>query len=138
MNKAYAFLATCILGLLVIVSFSVAAEKGPAEMVLRSTVNPAKKTKLAFFPHALHQSNFECAKCHHTKGDDGKQVAFSEEMKIQKCESCHNKAAGMPEKLNTFKKAAHERCKKCHTGLKKEGKKAGPTKCNGCHIKDLK
>ena len=138
MNKAFLIFAAGILGLLVVTTLPVNADNGPAEMVLRSTVDPAKKAKLAFFPHALHQSNFECAKCHHTKSEDGKQVAYSEDMKIQKCESCHNEAAGMPDKLNTFKKAAHERCKKCHTERKKEGKKAGPTKCNGCHPKDLK
>lgn len=138
MKKTYAILTAFILGLLISTSLPVAAENGPAEMVLRSTVDPAKKAKLAFFPHALHQSNFECAECHHTKGDDGKQVAYSADMQIQKCEACHNKAVGMPDKLNTYKKAAHEKCKGCHKARKKEGKKAGPTKCNGCHRKDLK
>jgi Zn finger protein HypA/HybF involved in hydrogenase expression len=40
--------------------------------------------------------------------------------------------------LDSFKKAAHARCKECHKNLKKEGKPAGPTKCGGCHKKDLK
>ncbi len=141
MNKSYLILSAFFLGLLVTAGAAQALEKGPAELVLRSTVDPASKPKPAFFPHAIHQSNFECAKCHHSKGDDGKQVAYTEEMAIEKCETCHNKAAvatGMSQKLNTFKKAAHERCKVCHVERKKEGIKAGPTKCNGCHRKDLK
>ena len=138
MNRTYPIITAIFLGLLVTASAALAVDKGPEEIILRSTVDPAKKAKLAFFPHAVHQGNIECATCHHTKGDDGKQVEYTEEMKIGKCESCHNKAAGMPKKLETFKKAAHERCKTCHTKLKKEGKKAGPTKCNGCHRKDLK
>ena len=133
MKRTYPILAAIFLGLIVTASAALAVDKGPEEITLRSTVDPAKKAKLAFFPHAVHQGNFECAICHHTKGDDGKQVAYTEEMKIGKCESCHNKTASMPDKLNTFKKAAHERCKKCHKTLKNEGKKAGPTKCNGCH-----
>jgi hypothetical protein len=62
-------------------------------------------------------------------------------MTIQKCETCHNKAAvadGMPKKLETFKKVAHELCKGCHKELRDKGEKAGPYKCNGCHRKDLK
>ena len=138
MKKSFSIIITCLLCVLITAAISLAVEKGPSEIVLRSTIDPAKKAKLAFFPHADHQGNFECAICHHSKGDDGKQVAYTDGMAVAKCESCHNNAAEIPDKLNTFKKAAHERCKGCHKTLKKEGKKAGPTKCNGCHRKDLK
>ena len=138
MNKPYLMCTAFFLGLLITAGVALAADKGSEEMTLRSTVDPAKKAKLAFFPHAVHQGNFECAKCHHSADDAGKQISYSDDMAILKCESCHNKASSMPKKLSTFKKAAHELCKGCHVELTKEGKKAGPTKCNGCHRKDLK
>ncbi len=119
---AMAFL--CTTGLL-----AMAGDTGPAEMILKSTVDPAKKPKPVKFPHAEHQKRLKCGECHHTKGDDGKQVAYTEGMKIQKCETCHNKKAGMPKGLETFKNAAHKNCKGCH---KKSGKK-GLTKCKTCH-----
>jgi hypothetical protein len=140
MMKKFICLTSAVLFSLFILGITCqAADKGPAEMVLKSTVDPAKKAKLAFFPHATHQETFDCATCHHSKDDAGKQVAYTEGQKIEKCDVCHNtKAAGMDKKLNTFKGAAHARCKTCHKALKKEGKDAGPTKCGGCHKKDLK
>ncbi len=105
-------------------------DKGPAEITLTSTVDPAKKAKPAIFPHAKHQEKLECGECHHSKGDDGKQVAYVAGQKIEKCETCHNKAAGMPDKLTTFKDAAHQNCKECH---KKTDKKLA--KCDVCHPK---
>ena len=115
------------------------ADNGPAEITLQSTIDGAKKAKPAQFTHAKHQEKLKCGDCHHSKGADGKQVAYTEGMKIEKCDTCHNKAAaGMPKGLNTFKKAAHKRCKTCHKSMKKEGNATGPTKCNGCHKKGLK
>lgn len=131
---ATAVLFTCLL----FSGVSHAGDKGPAEMVLHSTVDPAKKAKLAFFPHAEHQQRFDCATCHHSKDDKGQQIAFVEDQKIETCDTCHNTKSGINKKLNTFKKAAHARCKACHKALKKEGKEAGPTKCKGCHRKGLK
>jgi len=106
-------------------------DKGPAEITLKSTINPAKKAKPALFPHAEHQERLKCGDCHHGKDADGKQVAYTEGMKIQKCETCHNKAAGMPKGLETFKAAAHKNCKGCH---KETGKKE-LKKCTTCHPK---
>lgn len=106
-----------------------AADKGPAEMTLQATVDAAAKPKPATFPHAKHQEKLACGECHHGKDAAGKQVAYVEGQKIEKCESCHNKAAGMTNaKVATFKDAAHTNCKGCHTE-----KKAGPTKCTECH-----
>ena len=54
-----------------------------------------------------------------------------EGQKIEKCETCHNtKAAGMPEKLNTFKGAGHALCQDCHKKTKPE-----LAKCSVCHKK---
>ena len=131
-------LFTAILAVLFIFpSLGMATEKGEAEYVLKSTVDPAKKAKPAFFPHARHQEKLECAKCHHSKSADGKQAAFVEGQKIETCQTCHNTKAGMDEKLDTFKEAAHAKCKACHKSMKKEGHETGPTKCAGCHKKGL-
>ena len=108
---------------------AIAGDKGPEVLTLQATVDAAAKPKPATFPHAKHQAKMGCGECHHSKGADGKQVAYVEGQKIEKCESCHNKAAGMTNaKVATFKDAAHTNCKGCHTE-----KKAGPTKCTECH-----
>ena len=101
---------------------------GPADMVLETD----KHKKPAQFGHKKHQDLMPCSECHHGKDDAGKQTAYKEGMKIQKCASCHNKDMANA-KLNNFQKAAHKNCKDCHKkGYK--GKK-GPTKCAGCHPK---
>lgn len=107
---------------------TMAADKGPAEITLQTTKDAAAKPKPAVFPHAKHQAKLECKECHHSKGADGKQAAFVEGQKIEKCETCHNKAAGIANaKVATFKDAAHTRCKGCHT------EKGISTKCDTCH-----
>ena len=121
---AFAFLAS-----VAFTGAAIASDKGPAEMTLESTIDKASKPKPATFPHAKHQETLKCGECHHGKGADGKQVAYSDGMKIEKCESCHNKGAGMPAKLDTFKAVAHENCKGCH---KASGNKE-LTKCKTCH-----
>lgn len=126
LGAAVAFL--CATGL---VSMTMAeGDKGPAEI----TINADGK-KPALFPHAEHQSRLKCADCHHSKGDDGSQVAYTDGQKVEKCASCHNtdtlagKMAGT-NKLDTLKGAGHALCKECH---KKEEK--APTKCTTCHPK---
>jgi len=122
-----ALLATCCVPCLL--SSAQAADKGPAEITLQSTIDPAKTPKQAFFPHGEHQSRLECKTCHHGKGADGKRISYVEGQKIDKCESCHNtKDAAMPEKVNTFKKAAHSLCQACHKKNKPE-----LAKCSVCH-----
>ena len=105
-----------------------AADKGPADITLQSTIDPAKTPKPATFPHGAHQSRLECKTCHHSKGPDGKRLAYVEGQKIEKCESCHNTKAGMPEQVNTFKNAAHALCQDCHKKNKPE-----LAKCTVCH-----
>ena len=85
---------------------ALAADKGPAEIILQSTIDPAKTPKPATFPHGAHQARLECKTCHNTK------------------------AAGMPEKLNTFKGAGHALCQDCHKKTKPE-----LAKCSVCHKK---
>lgn len=91
----------------------VIADNGPADMVLQAEKDKAKKPKPATFPHAKHQEIATCGDCHHG-AENGKQVAYTEGMTIQKCEECHNSGAGLPKGLETFKDAAHKNCKDCH------------------------
>jgi hypothetical protein len=108
---------------------AMAADKGPADITLQATKDAAPKPKPATFPHAKHQATLACGDCHHSKDAAGKQIPYVEGQKVEKCETCHNKAAGIANaKVATFKDAAHTNCKGCHTE-----KKAGPTKCDGCH-----
>ncbi len=120
-------LCGCAIGL---VGTAGAADKGPAELTLQATIDPAPTPKPAKFPHEAHQSRLECGVCHHSKGPDGKKVAYVEAQKIEKCETCHNSKAGMPEKVNSYKNAAHTLCKDCHTKSKPE-----LAKCGVCHQK---
>ena len=112
-------------------------DKGPADMTLESTVDPAKKAKPSLFPHAKHQETIGCGDCHHGMDADGKQVAYDEKNPaLAKCETCHFKAGKIAnDKLNTFKGAAHANCQVCH---KAEDKKSGEKKlgkCSVCHPK---
>lgn len=138
MKTRLTVLSVLLLSFVMFAGITQAEDKGPAEIVLKSTVDPAKKAKPAFFPHAQHQKAFVCGTCHHSKGADGKQVVYKEGQKIQQCDTCHNTTSGMIDSLNTFKKTAHTLCKGCHTELKRSAETYGPTKCNGCHRKDLK
>lgn len=104
---------------------SFANDKGPADMTLVS----AAGKKPAVFPHAEHQSRLACGDCHHSKDADGKQVAYVEGQKIEKCEACHNDSM-TDKKLNSYKGVGHANCKECH---KKADKKLA--KCGVCHPK---
>ncbi len=108
-----------------VASNTVAADKGPADMVLKT----AKGKKPSIFPHAKHQASIDCAECHHTMTADGKQGPY-DAGNIGKCESCHDGKKIKNKKVKNYMKAAHANCKTCHKKQKK-----GPTKCNGCHKK---
>lgn len=123
----YAGLLLCT-GAAAVAGVAVAADKGPAEITLQSTIDPATTPKPSQFPHAAHQGRMECKVCHHSKGPDGKKIDYVEGQKIEKCETCHNSKAGMPEKLSTFKNAAHALCQDCHKKTKPE-----LAKCGVCH-----
>ncbi|HFC97813.1 MAG TPA: class III cytochrome c [Thermosulfurimonas dismutans] len=88
------------------------------------------------FPHWMHQNVLKgnCGECHHSRTADWKQVPYKKGMKIQKCDTCHNKQHPNP-KLRSVKNAMHINCRGCHKAMKKEGKKTGPTGCFGCHKK---
>lgn len=120
--------AAMTLSLALAVSMSVAADKGPAEIILN-----ADGKKPATFPHAKHQEKNECGTCHHyvkdnepVPCDDG-----SPQESFQSCTNCHNEKMAN-EKLRTWKDIGHGLCKDCHTKNKDAG---APTKCNDCHKK---
>jgi hypothetical protein len=137
MKKCVIFVIALALSLGFAITAGVAGDTGPEEMVLKTA--DSKKPKPALFPHAKHQQmeGNTCATCHHSKGDGGMQVAYVEGQKIEKCQTCHN-ADLANAKLNSFKKAAHKRCQSCHKEKKAAGVTTAPTKCTGCHPKDLK
>lgn len=103
-----------------------AADAGPADITMKS----AKGTKPAKFPHAKHQKTAKCGDCHHGKAADGKQEAYTEAQKMEKCEACHTESMANP-KLNDLKKAAHENCITCHKKVEKN--KGDLSKCTVCH-----
>jgi len=104
--------------------------KGPVDITLQASIDGEKVPKPAFLPHQTHQW-LECGGCHHGKDPAGKRKDYVAGQKIEKCESCHNSTAGMPEKAATFKRAAHALCMGCHRNSDKE-----LTKCGVCHKKE--
>jgi len=137
MKKIMLFLAaaafvsvTCLAGV------TLAEEKGPAEI----TLNPDGK-KAAVFPHAKHQERLKCGECHHSKGDDGKQVAYKEGQKIEKCATCHtgDMLKGKVKGKTAMKRAGHGNCLACHKEeAKKDAAKKNLKKCSTCHPKKKK
>jgi len=105
-------------------------DRGSQEIILQSTLDPAKPSKPAYFPHAAHQIRLECKTCHHSKSEEGKRLSYFDGQKIEKCESCHNSKAGLPEKISTFKNAAHTLCQGCH-----RKNNLDLVKCTVCHKK---
>jgi hypothetical protein len=118
-------------------------DKGPKDMVLQTTKDKASVPKPATFSHGLHQAVYKCAECHHTQ-KDGKKSPYVDGMAIKKCEECHYTGSTMPNeddeakgiiKLDTFKNAAHARCRSCHdkVGKEKPDVKAKWKGCLPCH-----
>lgn len=81
------------------------------------------------FEHSIHiKAGVKCQQCHHMWKDTSKAP--------KGCKECHKakKTGGVPKIYNMAHKSNHS-CKGCHKAFKKAGKKAGPTKCSGCHKK---
>lgn len=120
---------------------SMATDAGPADITI--TDSKSAKPKPAQFPHKAHQDKFECGECHHGMGADGKQLAYSADLKIEKCETCHtgDKLAGKMKdklKLDTIKGAGHGNCLECHKKMAAADpalKEKKIDKCAACHPK---
>ena len=113
-------------------------DKGPADI----TMGEGGK-KPAIFPHAAHQEKLKCADCHHSKDADGKQVAYVDGQKVEKCATCHNAEANADKKhvMHSEKNAAHGNCRVCHKAKDKElanEKDKALAKCTVCHPKKKK
>jgi predicted CXXCH cytochrome family protein len=130
MNKIllYGVLLACCSALAFTGLAGATADKGPEEMTLESTIDPAKTPRPSQFPHGAHQALMDCTTCHHGADAEGNRIEYTEGLGIEKCESCHNSSASMPDKLGTFKDAAHALCVDCHRTTDKE-----LAKCNVCH-----
>ncbi|PHR29025.1 MAG: class III cytochrome c [Desulfotalea sp.] len=138
-------LACSVVTLFVLVGSSscFAADAGPTDITITGT--NIKRPKPAQFPHKMHQDKLKCAECHHGMAD-GKQVAYTDGMEIQKCITCHN-AEVLPGKksgklkLDTIKGAGHGNCLACHKKLAKADpalKAKKIAKCSTCHPKKKK
>jgi hypothetical protein len=136
---AYGIVLTLVFCGYVQKSLAADIDKGPKDMVLQTTKDKASTPKPATFSHALHQVAYKCAECHHTQ-KDGKKSPYVEGMAIKKCEECHYKGSAMPNedddakgivKLDSFKNAAHARCRSCHDKIAKE-KPEVKAKWKGC------
>lgn len=128
-----------ILGLILSTSsLALSTDSGPENITLKSS-DSSKKDPVVF-PHLKHQETLSCGECHHAMVD-GKQEAYTEDMEIQKCESCHNPEilGGKKEgkyKLDTFKGAGHGNCLVCHKKIAKEDSSKKKLKsCKTCHQK---
>jgi len=119
--KRVAVLIAAVFAFVSMVAFAAEKNVGPEQFIIKEV---QKRMGPVMFPHRKHQKvlNQECNLCHHKRQGDATPV---------RCSVCHGKVKEAP----TFKKAMHGRCKVCHKQRKKEGKKAGPTKCSGCHKK---
>jgi cytochrome c553 len=113
---------TCLIAALafgLLTAVSAMADNGPAVIEMKG---PAGKKAPVSFDHAKHQEAATCADCHHSKAEDGTQVAYVDGQAIGKCADCHE--------LGNTKDMIHVNCKGCHVALTK-----GPTKCPECHPK---
>lgn len=133
------------------VSYAMATDAGPAEIEMIDA--DSKKPKLALFPHKKHQDpeadgglNIACGECHHGMAE-GKQVAYAEGQKMQKCIECHKADTALAGKtkgklkLDTIKGAGHGNCLACHKEMAKKDaalKEKKIDKCATCHPKKKK
>lgn len=123
-----------------VISAMATDDAGPADITL--TDSTSSKPKPAQFPHKIHQDKFKCGECHHGMAD-GKQVPYTEGMKIEKCATCHtgDTLAGKMKdklKLDSLKGAGHGNCLECHKKMAAEDpalKEKKIDKCAACHPK---
>ncbi|MBF0398263.1 MAG: cytochrome c3 family protein [Desulfobacterales bacterium] len=89
------------------------------------------KRPIVNFPHALHEKNIKCQRCHHEYDAFGTNIAGEDG---RKCSECHkiskSKSNNVP-----LKRAFHLQCKTCHIKMKKEGKYNPPVSCGQCHVR---
>ena len=108
----------------------------PDEIMIENTGYKADKKGPVKLHHKKHAEVYkvDCLECHH-KYENGKNVLKKGDP-IEKCSKCHSplKKEGKALKLNL---AYHKNCKDCHKKVveKDSTKKAPFKKCNDCHEK---
>jgi len=112
------------------------AADAPDEIVISNEGYQTDKKGPVKLSHKKHAAEYgaKCTDCHHIY-KDGKNV-LTEKDPIEKCSKCHSplKKEGKVLKLNL---AYHKNCKNCHKEIseKDPSKKAPFKKCNDCHEK---
>ncbi len=126
--KRVALLVAVLFAFVSVMVFAAEKNVGPESFTINDV---QKKMGPVQFPHRLHQEQIkkhpdffkeDCKTCHHKRQGDATPV---------RCAVCHGKVKEAP----AFKKAMHNKCKKCHKAMKKANVKTGPKKCSGCHKK---
>lgn len=108
----------------------------PDEIVIENTGYKTDKKGPVKLHHKKHSEQYkvDCLECHH-KYENGKNVLKKGDP-MEKCAKCHSplKKEGKVLKLNL---AYHKNCKNCHKEINKKdpSKKAPFKKCNDCHQK---
>jgi hypothetical protein len=114
MKAGKLFSAIIMGGILLTAGSSMAGEDSGAESIVLKGGRQGSVT----FPHGRHQAQFvDCMPCHELFP---KKSPIIDQMKTEG---------------TLQKKVVMNMCKKCHKSLVKEGRKAGPTTCRGCHKK---
>jgi hypothetical protein len=142
-KRSLLVLTAVALGMAFLVAGVYATQPVPETITMDSKVFSKHKKALVTFSHKKHHVDYKiaCTECHHVY-KDCKNV-WKEGDDVQKCDTCHTEAnAPKGEQLakkemikKYYYSAIHENCKSCHKALKKAGKPAGPTACQGCHPK---
>jgi hypothetical protein len=128
MKKRILFLSAVIISVALFAGVGILiATDVPDEITIKSDAFTKYKKGAVKLTHKKHSVDYKiaCAECHHVY-KEGKNV-FKEGAPVQKCSACHDavKSKGKVKKLML---AYHRNCQGCHKGLKKAGKKTGPTK----------
>jgi hypothetical protein len=92
-----------------------------------------KPVEFDYYLHYEHEKANEkkCELCHHIYDEAAKKLVYKKETESS-CRDCHRQKD--EEKRRSFRKVAHSDCINCHLQKAKEGKKAGPSACEKCHL----
>lgn len=91
------------------------------------------KIDFDYYLHYQHEKGLDknCELCHHIYDEKEKKLIYKKGTESS-CRDCHREKE--EENRRSFQKVAHADCINCHMERSKEGKKAGPSNCEGCHI----
>lgn len=119
-----------LFGSLLVVFVAVAAFPQDEVIEMNNEALGIHQRPLVSFPHARHEENIGCGRCHHDFDDFGVNQNSDEG---GKCADCH--ATGDSSKLPPLTRAFHVQCKGCHEKLSKTIKPGLPVMCGQCHVR---